>query len=52
MRGNIEVPADAAESQVIELARGEQNVSRYLQGKELKRAIYVPGRIVNFVVAS
>jgi leucyl-tRNA synthetase len=51
MRGRIEVPSDADEQQVIELARADETVLRYLEGKELKRAIYVPGRIVNLVVA-
>jgi leucyl-tRNA synthetase len=50
MRGRIEVPADADEERVIALARADENVLRYLEGKELKRAIYVRGRILNFVV--
>jgi leucyl-tRNA synthetase len=50
MRGRIDVPADADEERVIALARADENVLRYLVGKELKRAIYVRGRIVNFVV--
>ena len=52
MRSRIEIPADADEQQVLELARRDGNVSRHLEGKPLRRAIYVPGRIVNFVVAS
>ncbi len=32
------------------LARQDQNVARHLDGKTLRREIYVPGRIVNFVV--
>ncbi len=51
MRGRIEVPADAEEADVLELARADDNVQRFIEGKELKRAIYVKGRIVNFVVA-
>jgi leucyl-tRNA synthetase len=51
MRGRIEVPSDADEQQVIELARADETVLRYLEGKELKRAIYVRGRIVNFIVS-
>jgi leucyl-tRNA synthetase len=52
VRGRIEVPADADEERVIELARADEQVLRYIEGKELKRAIYVRGRIVNFVVAN
>lgn len=52
LRGQITVPADAAQAQITEMASKDENVSRFLDGKEIKRAIYVPGRIVNFVVAA
>ena len=52
MRGRIEIPADATEDLVLKLAREDSNVARNLEGKQVKRAIYVPGRIVNFVIGS
>ncbi len=52
MRGRVEIPADATEELVLKLAREDSNVSRYLEGKEIKRAIYVPERIVNFVIGN
>jgi leucyl-tRNA synthetase len=50
VRGKIVVPAEAAEPEVLGLARADSNVSRHLEGRTEKRAIYVRGRIVNFVV--
>jgi leucyl-tRNA synthetase len=50
MRGRIEVRAGADESEVLALAKQDENVLRHLAGKKLKRQIYVPARIVNFVV--
>jgi leucyl-tRNA synthetase len=50
VRGKIQVPAEAGESEVIDIARADQNVGRHLAGQTVKRAIYVRGRIVNFVV--
>jgi leucyl-tRNA synthetase len=50
VRGKIQVPAEAAETEVIDIARADQNVGRYLEGQTVKRAIYVRGRILNFVV--
>jgi leucyl-tRNA synthetase len=50
VRGKISVPAEAAESEVIEIAKADQNVGKHLAGQSVKRAIYVRGRIVNFVV--
>jgi leucyl-tRNA synthetase len=51
VRGKIQVPAEAAEAEVIEIAKADQNVGKHLAGQTVKRAIYVRGRIVNFVVA-
>ena len=51
MRAKIEVPADADEDTVLATANDDVNVSRHLEGATIRRAIYVPGRIVNFVVA-
>ncbi len=51
VRGRIEIPADAAEDEVLEIARADDNVKRHLGDHEIKRAIYVPKRIVNFVVS-
>jgi leucyl-tRNA synthetase len=50
VRGKISVPAEAQEAEVIEIAKADSNVSKHLAGQSVKRAIYVRGRIVNFVV--
>ena len=50
MRGRVTVPADADQDTVVAIARGDDNVRRYLDGQNVRRAIYVPGRILNFVV--
>jgi leucyl-tRNA synthetase len=52
LRAKIEVPADADEDAVLGLANEDENVSRHLEGAVVRRAIYVPGRIVNFVLGS
>ncbi|WP_456429995.1 leucine--tRNA ligase [Rhodocaloribacter sp.] len=50
MRATITVPAGADKETVLAAARAHENVARHLDGKTLRREIYVPGRIVNFVV--
>ena len=50
VRATIEVDTDANEDDVLEAARTEDNVARYLEDGTIQREIYVPGRIVNFVV--
>ncbi len=51
LRGTIEVVPDVAEAEVLAAAEAEPNVARALEGKRVVKRIYVPGRIVNFVVA-
>ena len=51
MRGSVEVEASAAEDVVLTAARELENVRKYIDGKTIRKQVYVPGRIVNFVVA-
>jgi leucyl-tRNA synthetase len=51
LRGTIAVPPDALKEANIAAARAEVNVARALEGKRIIKEIYVPNRIVNFVVA-
>lgn len=51
MRGTIEVAKDAVQSDVLATARALEGVQRHLEGKQLRKEIYVPGKIVNFVVS-
>lgn len=48
LRASIEVASDSTKDQVIEAAKGHQNVAAHLTG-EPKKIIFVPGRLVNFV---
>ncbi|MEW6531146.1 MAG: leucine--tRNA ligase [Thermodesulfobacteriota bacterium] len=49
-RGEIRVPVDAAEGLVREKSLAEPNVLKFVEGKTLRKAVYVPGRIMNLVV--
>jgi leucyl-tRNA synthetase len=45
------VPKDAPEEQVKEKALADENVARHVpDAGKIVRAVYVPGRLVNFVV--
>ncbi|MCQ3806996.1 MAG: leucine--tRNA ligase [Acidimicrobiaceae bacterium] len=50
LRAKIFVAADAGETTVLELALAEPNVLAHLDGREPRKSILVPGRMVNFVV--
>ena len=50
VRTTISVPADASKEAILEAAKADENVARHVEGKEIRREIYVPGRLVNIVV--
>jgi leucyl-tRNA synthetase len=50
VRDRFEVDAAAAEDELIERAKGSPRVQAHLNGKEIRRAIVVPGKLVNLVV--
>ena len=50
LRGQIQVPVDAEDREVLAQARLNEKVSAYLEGKTLLREVVVKGRLVNFVV--
>jgi leucyl-tRNA synthetase len=37
------------EKRLVETAKSQERVKKYLEGREIIRSVYVPGRIVNFV---
>jgi leucyl-tRNA synthetase len=51
LRGTISVAPDISAAMAIAAAQTEPNVARALQGRRIVKEIYVPQRIVNFVVA-
>ena len=50
VRGQVEVAADADEETVTQAALGNDNVSRFLKDKTVRKTIYVPGKLINLVV--
>jgi leucyl-tRNA synthetase len=50
LRSTIEVPVGASEEAIFAAAETEENVKRALGGKPIKKRIFVPGRVVNFVI--
>jgi leucyl-tRNA synthetase len=50
LRATIEVPVGASEETIFAAAEAEENVQRAVGGKPIKKRIYVPGRVVNFVI--
>ena len=49
-RGTIQVPAQSDKQALEKYARESEVAERYIQGKEIKKVIVVPGKLVNFVM--
>ena len=50
LRDRVVVPVSITEDEAKQLAVERQRVKAYLEGVEVIKIIYVPGRLVNFVV--
>ncbi|MCI6353894.1 leucine--tRNA ligase [Eubacterium coprostanoligenes] len=49
VRAKITVPVDMAKDDVLATAKAEPKIAELLDGKEIKKEVYVPGKLVNFV---
>ena len=49
-RALIQVHRDTSEQNLIKLITNETNLKKYLENKEIKRKIFVPGKLINIIV--
>jgi leucyl-tRNA synthetase len=49
-RGEITIPADASQDVAVAAALTVDRIKAQLEGKEVKKVIFVPGRILNLIV--
>jgi leucyl-tRNA synthetase len=50
LRGNIDIDIKTSKDEILELAKSHNNVVNYILDKNIIKKIYVPGKIINFVV--
>ena len=50
VRGKVTVPATSSEEEIKEAAKADPNVAKFLDGKEILKEIYIPLKMLNFVV--
>lgn len=51
LRSKVSVAADADKESIEAVALADDNVKRFIEGKEIRKVIVVPGRLINIVVA-
>ena len=49
VRSRITIPVDMAKDEVIALAKEDEKIKELIEGKQIKKEIYVPGKLVNIV---
>jgi len=50
VRGKLRIPTDADQETVETMAKGDARVAENLAGKQVVKVVYVPGRLLSFVV--
>jgi len=50
LRGKLQISKDAPKADILAAAKVLEGVAKHLEGKTIRKEIYVPGRLVNFVV--
>jgi len=50
VRGIIEAKADITQSEAEELAISQEKIKNWIEGKKIKKVIFVPGKLINIVV--
>lgn len=50
LRGRFDLPKDQIEQIVLEAANREPNIQRHLDGREVLKIVFVPNKLLNFVV--
>jgi len=50
LRATISVPAEISQDEAMNLARENDNVKKWLEGKEITKIIFVPGKLLNIVI--
>jgi leucyl-tRNA synthetase len=50
VRGEVQFARDSSEASIIDAAKAEEKVAKFIGEASIKKSIYVPGRLVNFVI--
>ncbi|MBI2041866.1 MAG: leucine--tRNA ligase [Candidatus Nealsonbacteria bacterium] len=50
VRDKIEAPSGISEKEASDLVIGNEKIKKWLQGKEIKKIIFVPGKLINLVI--
>ncbi len=49
IRARINVAPDTPQEEIEELAKADEKVAKYLEGKTIRKVIFVPNKLINFI---
>ncbi len=50
LRSSVELSAESSKDEIIEAARQDSKIAALIGENQIKKSVYVPGRLVNFVI--
>ena len=50
LRSEINVHTDSEEEEIKKLALEDEKIKKYIVDLEIKKIVYVPGKLINFVL--
>ena len=50
VRGAIRIARDATQDQAVEIAKADSKIASHVEGKTIKKIVFVPAKILNFIV--
>jgi leucyl-tRNA synthetase len=51
VRGRAMLAVTASEDEARKAGLSDPNVAKFIEGKTLRKVVYVPGKILNFIVS-
>jgi leucyl-tRNA synthetase len=51
LRGKLKAPTGTAQEELVKLALAEPGVAQHIEGKRIVKIVYVPDKLLNFVVS-
>lgn len=49
IRAKVDMPAGLSESEVLEIAKSEPNVQKFIEGKQIRKIIFVQDKLINLI---
>lgn len=50
LRDKIKIKSDLSEEEIKNFAQKQEKIKKYLSGKEIKKVIFIPKKLINFVI--